>query len=403
MDTNKIIFLVVVMFYMACLIVPAFNQSLMLPAGVVNIIMAAVSFVLFPKAFKHRIFIWLALYFVVLEILSLSGHGIPSLGIGSVEESKRIIIEMAFFLPIVSLLCVLNHIKDYEVMGKIRWSSLILLAISFVFIVMLLMVNPGIMRASEAEVEMVNAKVIGLPNYTLMHAYVFIVPGLLYIIRYAKKIFVKLLVLFFLVVTLYVIINTQITTAMVLVVFFLLFFFVYDVKNRQKSILIIAVFVAVLMILNEIGVFRVLADYLVRAFDGTAAYSKMVEFQNTVYGNDTVGVTNLEDRESRHLLSLMTFFDNMLLGDINKLGGHSYLLDRLGGMGFFGFVPFAMLLYHMIKLSYRLVSSIEQKSFYIVTILSLFVFTYEKGLFGQEGFLFSLVVLPCMLCYYPTK
>lgn len=403
MKTKKIIFLTVAMIYMAYLIVPAFSQTFVLPAGTVNIIMAVVSFVLYPKAISNRVMVWLFLYFVALELLSLSGHGIPPLGIGSVEESKRIIIEMAFFLPIASILCVLNHIRDYDVMGKMRWCSIILLAISFLFIVMLVMADPGILRAEESEIGLEKVRILGLPNYTLMHAYIFIVPGLLYIIRYAKKSYIKLPMLFFLLVTFYVIINTQITTAMILVIFFLVFYFVYDIKDKQRSTIKIVGFIFVLMFVNELGVFRMLADYLVQAFDGTAAQSKMEDFQNAIYGNDTAGTSNLEGRETRHLQSLITFFDNMLVGNINELGGHSYLLDRLGGMGLFGFVPFIMLLYHLIKLSYKLVTNVEQKSFFVVTILSLFVFIYEKGLFGQEGFLFSLIIAPCLLTYIPQK
>ena len=397
------LFLAVVIVYIAFIVVPIFNQLIPLPPGVMSIVLSGAALVLFPKAFYQRVTLWVIIYFVVMELFVMSGKKLPSLGIGDVVESRRVIIEMAYLLPIVSILCVLNYLKDINVIAKIRFGSIILISISFVIIVSLVLANPGIMRVPESELTSNDVLVLGLPNYTLMHAYTFLVPGQLYTIRKAKSPKIKIPMLLFLLATLFVIVNTQITTAMVLVLFFLILFFLFDVNSTQSSLIKVGLILFALLVLHQMGFFRVSADFLVDFFDGTAAQSKMEDFQSFVYGY-TNSESNLDDRESRHIRSFMALFDNILVGgDISKLGGHSYLMDRLGGMGLIGFTPFAILLYHMVRLSYQLLLTKEQQFYFIITIIALLVFMYEKGLFGQEGYLFSLILTPCLLTYLPQK
>ena len=392
MTKRIIIFLAVVVFYIINLAVPLVNLFFTLPVGLINIVVFLVALFLFPKAFEQKIIAWLAAYFVVLEMFVLSGIGLPSLGIGTVEENKRIMIEMAYLLPIITILCVGNYLKDrrfYEIIGK---ASVILLVVSFLYYASLLLANVSVMRANVSE-DATTANPL-LPNYTLMHAFVFLVPGILYKLKYGKlkqKIFYS----FFLLLTIYVIINTQITTSMVLVVFFLVFYFIWDESNYHSNFLKIFAVSFLMYALYEIGTFKSLADFLVNFFEGTAAEAKMQSFKDSLEGN-TTGDSYLEGRENLHVKSLVSFFDNFLIGNRKGVGGHSFLLDRLGGMGLVGFVPYAMLLYQMIKMSYKIVVDKKQKAYFTLVIMGMFVFFYEKGLFGQEGFLFSLIILPGM-------
>jgi len=66
-------------------------------------------------------------------------------------------------------------------------------------------------------------------------------------------------------------------------------------------------------------------------------------------------------------------------------------------MGLVAFIPFIMMIFAQIKMVLKLITNSEQRLFYYLGLGVAFAILYQKGLFGQEGWLFMMVLLPGLL------
>ena len=195
----------------------------------------------------------------------------------------------------------------------------------------------------------------------------------------------------------YIIINTYVTTSLVIALIIIISALSFDIRNKTRSFIFIILLVLIIYILHISGIFVQLFDFLIEFFKGTAAHSKMKDFK-TIYLTGEIGrTTNIAGRSNLHEKSWVAFFENILTGGSSPVGGHSSLVDRLGGMGLLAFVPFVMIIAYHIRMMLQIIRDSEQRIFYFLGLGAAFTILYQKGLFGQEGWLFMMVLMPGLI------
>ncbi len=98
-----------------------------------------------------------------------------------------------------------------------------------------------------------------------------------------------------------------------------------------------------------------------------------------------------------HQMSKDAFIANPIVGT-DRAGGHSKILDLLGSMGLLAFIPYFMVLFAGLKrFAFRLKKDVGFKSYLYFSFILACVYLYTKGIFGNPGYLFTLVIVPSII------
>ena len=388
------IFCISSIFYIGYVLFPLIASISGVPVQVPSIIVFVLLLFLFPNAFLNKTFFWFLIYMLVLFIYVMCKKPL-TIGIGSVADTKKFIIEAAFILPALSIGLVLYYLKDEKLYRIISRWSISLLYLSFVYILPILLANTNILRMPE---DKINQDMVGslslLPSYSLMHAYVFGLPPICYAFKCIhSKWRWGILAMIFLHV--YVIVQTYVTTSLSVVIPFLLIVFLYNERYKSFTFLLYAFLLAILYVLYQADFFISLIDFLFPYFQGTPVESKLVDIKASMMVGELQGGT-IDVRQNLHDISWNSFFQNPLWGT-SIVGRHSSLIDRLGGMGLFAFIPFVMIIISFFQQVVKLINDKLAKYFLFSGIIVIGIFLFMKGLFGFEGWLFLLVFLPTVI------
>lgn len=381
-------FLIVALLYILYTIFPLFADIFSIPVWLPSMFAVGMMAILYPSAFKNKCFYWFLAYAVVLSIYVLMGKPL-TIGIGSVEDSKKIFIEFAYLLPSIGILGILQYLGDDKLNKKLVVGSLIILYVSFV-IEIPLMQRYGSIRAALGE-QGEELKILGLPGYSLMHAYTLMIPAACYAVRISRK-RMKLLAIAALSVLAFAVYDTFVTTSLLLMVVTIVFSIFYNEKNTPLLVFVFILLAMIFFILYKAGVFISLIDWVMPAFEGTAVESKLMDFRQSMVAGQLTGGTILA-RLSLHEKSWLSFLQNPLIGT-SLVGGHSALLDRLGGMGLFAFIPFIMMVVSSVKVLKSKIITKHARAFFMIGVIMGFVFMYSKGLWGGEAWLMYWVLMP---------
>lgn len=402
MPLKKRIFLFVSSFYIIFVTFPLFSYLIPIPEWVVNLSVFLFLLLLYPKAYANRAFYWFLIYAVVLVFFVLGGKPL-TIGIGTVEDSKKIFIEYAFLLPSLSILSILYYLRDYGLIKKISLVGFYSIVSSFVIVIPQILSNNYILRNAFMLYVSEGTITPGIPNYLIMHAYILLVPPLLYGIKINNG-WNKMFLLGVFVMLLFVIISTYVTTSLILTLFIVVFSIVYKDKKRVRNFSLMFFSFFVVLILHMTGVFVQFFDLLIDFFEGTAVQPKIEGFKYIyMFGDIEQSGGHITGRMNLHDMSWKAFLENILIGGRSSVGGHSSLIDRLGGMGLVAFIPFIMMIISQIKIMLGIITNSEQRLFYYLGLGAAFAILYQKGLFGQEGWLFMMVLLPGLIITFGNK
>lgn len=355
---------------------------------------------MYPNAFKNNNIVkWFCVYAAILVFYVLIGKKL-TIGIGSVEDGKKIFIEFAYIFPAIGIYSILNYLKDEVLNRKLMYLSFIFLYCSFLVAVPLMLQYNNIREALGESRSDESLSVPGLPSYQLMHAYTFAIPVLCYLVKSSSSFRKKIVSIALLIVLCFVIYDTFVTTSLVLMVFILLVAFFYNGSNN--SLIILGAVLGFIFLFWEIGAFAPLFDWIAPFFDGTPAEGKIEDFRLASAGVEVQG-SNLEGRENIHAISWNAFIINPIWGSY-PVGGHSQLLDRFGGMGILAGVPYVMIIISFAKYTIQRFTTLLGRACYLIGVFCVFVFLYTKGLWGCEGWLMSMVLMPYgILCLESLK
>ena len=388
MPKRTTIFLVTSVLYIIYTVFPLFSDVLSIPTWLPSLGSVFVFLLVYPKAFQNKMFLWFAVYAIVL-IFFVMFHKPLTIGIGTVQDSRKIFIEFAYILPTISIVSILLYLNDRALTKRLIIISLAILIASFVVALPLLRQYASIRDAlSEQGEELI---VPGLPGYSLMHAYTLLVGGIMYLIK-VTKMPKKLYAIAYLAVLCFMIYQTFVTTSLVVMVFILFFTFFSGSKTSPATLIGIMILSLVALL-----VFAVLGEYIIDAilpfFENSPVESKLIAIRQSLMNNTASSGGFMSTRTGLHLISWNSFFTNPLWGT-SVVGGHSSLIDRFGGMGILGGVPYVMIFVSSIRKLLSYTQTRTARYYMIVGFMAGLIFLYEKGNWGCESWLFYLVLMP---------
>ena len=293
---------------------------------------------------------------------------------------------------------ILLYLKDERLNKIIALSSLAMFLISFIYLIPLLSEYRTLLRGQDNHklIESGKISIQGLPTYSLMHAYIYIIPPILY----AFKVFkgkLKWMSLIALLLFLYIIYSTYTTTILIAAVLCIIVSLIYRNKGKSNTIVSLLLASFAFFFLYQIGAFNTILSDMNKIYEGTAVEGKISDFQNYMEGEE-LGGASIDGRDNAHQISWDNFFEDPLWGG-GKAGEHSVLIDRLGTGGLFLFIPFIFLLITIAQTQFRGYKSPTTKFYYIMGLACVIIVMYTKGIFATEGWLCYCVLLPQMLLW----
>ena len=391
MSIKKKIFVITALLYILYLIFPLFADTFNIPAWLPSIATIAVMVVIYPNAFANKVFYWFVVYLAVLAVYVLLGRDL-TIGIGTVEDSYKMFIEIAWILPSISICCVLFYLNDSNVNKHLVNCSLIILYVSFVVAIPLMLRYNSLREALNIE-GMGMIHIAGLPGYSLMHSYTLFLPLMCYVTKILHG-WKKLVSIIGMVVLCIVIYDTFVTTSLIIAIAILFISLIYKSENTTIIWLSFGYLLLIIYTLFIFGFFISLIDWVLPIFEDTPVEPKLLDIRFSMVEKSMTGGT-IETRRELHRKSWDAFMQNPLLGKgASNVGGHSSLLDRLGGMGFFAGFPFVMIFISYIKRMVILYETKMAKVFFWIGTIAAFILLYQKGNWGCEAWLIYMVLMP---------
>ena len=400
MINNKRIFVVVTLLYIIYTVFPLFADIFSIPVWLPSIATVLVIVLLFPSAFKNRLFYWFLVYAAVLTVNLLMGRDL-TIGIGTVDDEKKIFIEFAYILPAIAIFCVLYYLKDDQVNRRIAVWSIVILYLSFIVAVPLMLRYNSLREALSIEGrEMIH--IAGLPGYSLMHSYTFFLPVMCYATKTMKG-WKKILSIIGIIVLSFVIYDTFVTTSLIVGIAIIFVSLIYKGGDTTVFWFTGGFLLLVIYTLYLFGLFISLIDWMMPAFEDTPVESKLLDFRASMVENTLTGGT-IEGRLDLHRKSWDSFMQNPLLGmGASNVGNHSSLLDRFGGMGFIAGFPFVMIFVSFIKRMVKMYETKTAKVFFWIGTICAFIFLYQKGNWGGEAWLIYMSLMPMGIKTFENK
>ena len=404
MSSNKLIgrdkiFVAIIFIYLAYVLFPMVKDLLPIPVGYVNIVVTIMILLLFPKSINNKTFRWFVVYIMVLGLYVEMGKNLPHLGIGDYDSRRLLIIEGAFITPSLAIWSVLKYRNEYQLYKIVTVISLFFVIIEILYLTPLVFRYDSLLRSTvEGNYDY---HIIGIPRYALVHAYILISPVLLMLFfdshRWVKMFFLLVLLLFTI-----VIVKSDVTTLiLILSLNIILSILFYYNRNKVNLIAIGAIIGTGVFLLYETGALYSFFETIGEWSRGTLFSNKMFSM-GEYYSGDYYAGNIVDDRNALHRQSWNQFTKNILTGDV-PVGEHSSILDRLGGFGLLGFIPYISIIISFVKTERNSYSNIMANRFFILVIISIFILLYEKGIFGEEGWLFFLVICPSFFNLYNMR
>lgn len=396
MRSKEKIFIGVVLFYITCLFFPVITGLLHIPVWFPSIVVSVILLAMYPKVvLRNKTFYWLMLYFLVVFLFIYSGR-IVKLDIGRSSSYGQMIIEYAFLLPNIIICLVLLYLDNYRIVSVLGKSTVMIIIVSFVVLLVLIgNVDLRVLSVSyENDIEVETPSFI---NYTLLHVYVFLIPVVYYCYIKTNGLY-KSLFLVLLLLLVYVVYKSSITTCLIIGVVSLLLSISLSSKNIPRTVFFMTVLSTTFIIFYYSGVFVSILKGILPYFEGSAVESKIEDALFLLSTGESTG--SIATRENLHQRSWDGFFSNILIGG-GVSGGHSSLIDRLATMGLIGFIPYFMVYFTIFK---QWVKHFDHygKRYYYLSVVSVVVLLYSKGLFGQQGNLVFMVLMPLFTLFPDT-
>ncbi|KWW31950.1 MAG: Uncharacterized protein AUK63_46 [bacterium P3] len=396
MRSKEKIFIGVVLFYITCLFFPVITGLLHIPVWFPSILVSVILLAMYPKVvLRNKTFYWLMLYFLIVFLFIIFGRTVK-LDIGRSSSYVQLIIEYAFLLPNVIICLILLYLDDYRIVTILMKSTVMIIIVSFV-VLLVLIGNVDLRRLSTAYENDIEVQTPSFINYTLLHVYALLIPVVYYCCVKINGLY-KYLCIVLLVLLSYVVYKSSITASLIIGVVSLLLSISLSSKNIHRTVFFITVLFATFIVFYYSGVFVSILKGILPYFEGSAVEEKIEDALFLLSTGESGG--SFAAREDLHQRSWDSFFSNILIGG-GMAGGHSSLIDRLATMGLLGFIPYFMIYYSIIK---QWVKHFDRfgKRYYYLGVLSVVVMLYSKGLFGQEGNLVFMVLMPLFIMFPDT-
>lgn len=392
-STKERFFLYITFFYIVVNIFPLFTDIIHVPTFVpalfVSLLLGIAYFnILFSKPMK-----WFIAYVFILVFYNLIGLKFHINGLSTdLPGFYKIIIETAWILPSLMISIILQKSNNFRLYKYIGNGAIILLISSFIYVLPMIMANANYLRMDFDASGI--TRPLGMPGYTLMHAYALLFPALCYWSKISKGI-KKFIALGITALFAYLIIRTSITTSLFVISFCIIVTMAYNPYYQTKSLFRFGVIGLLMLLFYYSGMLQNIIEELMPFFEDTAVSEKLTDIRDSLIQGEVTGGT-LTVRDNLHQESINNFFSNPIIG-MGYAGRHSKILDILGSSGLLVFVPFIMMIWTFTKEKAHWCSDKYYKFFIYFSIFISFIYLYQKGIFGAEGWLFTFVITPCVI------
>lgn len=393
-------FLVTAITYVTFVLLPIFADFTGINIQMVSVLVVGVLLCLYPSAFLCRRTYWCMGYIMVMLLYYALGNRL-TIGIGTMEDGRKLIIESAFILPSLSILNVLYYLNKGELYSIIFRSAMIVFGLSLLYLVPMTLMNGEILRLSDHSY--IEVTIPGLPSYPLMHSYAMMLVLFIYACSVTRGRY-KVISSAAFVLMLYLIFRTYITTSFVIVLALLLFMIIYQKGRLLRTGIVASVFIIAGLFVLKSGLLYSFLEEIKPVFENTAVEAKILDVQTTISSGEYTG-ESITVRADRHDISMNSFLESVFIGDVDSAlntdvsGEHSTILDRLAGFGLFGFIPFIMIFITSFIDVFKLLVTERARVYYAMAFVVTLVYLYMKGLFGNEGWFTFLVFIPTGMVY----
>lgn len=376
---------------------PLFGYYVPVEPQYICIVISALLILCCPSVLLNKPFIWLYIYLFVLLINSFLGRYIHISGVNNtvLPAVSRIIIQAAWIMPslmIATIVCKTENIRLFKIIG---YGSLAVLLISFVFILPLLNASVNILREAALEGQK-DLRLPGLPDYTLMHSYILMLPGLCLAIK-KSQIICRVIFIACTIFVYYIIIRTQVSTSIGLSTAFIIFALLVLKDSSSWTYLLLIGALILLVAAYYSGVLLWFVDEITPYFQGTDVEGKLRDLHSTLINGKATGGT-IVYRGELHEMSKNSFYYNPIFGKgTSEVGRHSQILDILGSSGLLALIPFIMIIWTTLKLYLTFTNDRYSRIFMFCSFVIATVYLYSKGIFGSTGWLFMSVLSPALI------
>jgi hypothetical protein len=360
-------------------------------------ILAVLITLLYPKVYLEKSIIWLMIYSIVILFNYLSGDEVFSLSFALTEITF-------YFIPATLFLIYMRN-NDIKNVRSITFVGILIIILTSIFTFKNAINNPGIVRsivgaqATEDYTYILEQYRKGIASYGMPHAFPFIVPPFIYVLKnkdfsFKLRIFALMMVMIGGLMVFY----TESTGALVVLLFSIIMSLIITKSSLKKNIIrLVLLGVIALLFLNTQTLISVL-NFFGAETETMAYYGKIEDAMTMLETGKSVG--EIAGRQELHNMSFNAFLNHPLLGT-NKgsdIGGHAYFMDRAGLLGLVGFIPLFLFFYNQIKTTYENLSN-SIRMYYLIGVASCIILGFQKNMLGFEYWLYLFFLLPalCML------
>lgn len=387
------LFVVITLCYIAYSVLPAVAAVTHITIDTICLGVTVAFACLYPEyLFGSKFLKWFYGYALILAMYAIVGHRFHINGLGNNALFRNLLIETAWTLPNLLLSCILINKNDSRLYKIVGVGAMVIIFLSFITILPVLIQSAGILRQNLKDAENATLYNPFLPSYTLMSSYTYFFPAICYgLHRFRGR--PRILFAILTAILFYVIFKTEITTSMLVMFAIIIMALTYKDDNRSQFTAAVCIMLVILL-LYKTGAILAFVDFMRELYDGTVAAIKFDDFHNRLTGAG--GDDSIEVRRVCREISRNTFYQNPLFGGV-RVGSHSSILDRLGSMGLIGFIPWAAMMFTLMKSNYYVLCDRSTKFFYLCGVAAVLIFLYMKGLFSGQGMLCLAVILPSSL------
>lgn len=348
------------------------------------------------KLIFNKSILWLLLFFVVAFINYMTGETYTWYA----DFSSTVVEFLYWFFPATLFLTIANSM-NFRGLKIITIVSLLITVIISFCTISISIKDPTLVRMAVVmkEADLVIYRKMGLTHYGMPHALPFIIPPLVYFIKYCKPILTKIITIALLLIILTLIVIAGVTTPLLLAFIMLVIsLLINPQKTFKKNVIKMVFFGIVAFILMNYTILLKFLRLLTNSSLGTAYEAKIIIFENLIKYNEVTG--DLSERNDLYSSSWNTFFDNFLFGtnDSKLIGQHAFFVDHLAAFGIVGTIPLFVFLYLIFKKTYSCIPK-PLKMYYLIGISGFLLLEFTKNVSGMEIRLYSFVLLP-FLCIW---
>lgn len=357
-----------------------------------------ISIKLIPSFFKSRQFIYILFYSLIVYLNYLWG------------DQYTIGKEVLDGLTLIMCGCIAYYLatgRDCKCEKSLILVTAFVVAVNTIATYAVYLVQPDVVRlvVEDAEITKDNSYAmsfyrLGVVLYDVPHSIPVLIPPLVMLIR--KKTLTSFWRIFsfaFLLSIFILLIISDVMTPLLISIVALLTSLLVDNNSVKRSTYRITIaLVLILPFLFSTNVKREIVHFGAQVTSGTLQ-EKISEIEAGLGKGSTTG--DWDARQNFYKQSADAFFDNVLLGtdNVEALGGHSAILDRLASFGLIGIIPWVLSFILFVRYLYRRIPK-EGRSYFIICMICFILMLYLKNMSNFFEWMCFGAIVPAMLFFY---